>query len=512
MGMEKELKKLDELEREARSGGGPKRIEKQHAAGKLTARERLDLLLDKGSFVELGMFAQHQCYDFGMEKRRPWGDGVITGYGKIDGRLVYVYAQDFTVMGGSVGRVHGQKVAEAHRMAREAGVPIIGLIDSAGGRIQEGGGYSQIFYENVITSGVVPQISAVMGNCSGGGVYSPALTDFIIMIEKVSQMFIAGPAVVKAATGADLTPQELGGTHIHSRISGVCDLVASDDKSCIQLIKDLLSYLPSNYREMAERKECNDPPDRVEESLCELVPVDAKRSYDMRKVIQAIVDRGDFLEIKPDWAKNIITGFARLNGYSVGIIANQPKFLAGVIDCDASDKAARFINICNAFNIPLINLVDVPGYLPGLKEEKKGIIRHGAKMLYAYGRATVPKITCYIRKSYGGATPAMCSKPMGTDVAMGWPTTEIAVMGAEGAVNVLYRKELAEAEDREKVFEEKVKEYRENFNTPYYAASRRMIDMIIRPQETRLNLILTLEMLINKRETKPEKRHGIMPV
>lgn len=513
MGMENELKKFEEMQEEARKGGGSKAVDRQHAEGKLTARERVELLIDKGSFIELGMFAQHQCHDFGMEKRRPWGDGVITGYGKVDGRSVCVYAQDFTVMGGSVGQVHGQKMAEIHRRSREAGVPIIGLIDSAGGRIQDGGGYSQVFLEHIKSSGIVPQISAIMGPCSGGGVYSPALTDFIIMIDnKASQMFIAGPAVVKAATGVDLTTQELGGTPIHSRISGVCDLVAEDERSCIELIKDLLSYLPSNYNVMAERGECSDPPDRRDESLCDIVPVESHKYFDMKKVIAAIVDHGNFREIKPAWAKNIITCFARLHGYSVGIIASQPRFLGGALDCDASDKASRFVSICDAFNIPIIHLVDVPGYLPGLKEEQKGIIRHGAKMLYAVGSATVPKITCYIRKAYGGSLPGMCSKAMGADIVMGWPTSEVAVMGAEGAVNVLFREDIARAEDKQKFVEEKVREYRDNFSTPYYAASRRTVDMIIRPQETRLNMIMVLENLMKRKEERPTRKHGIFPV
>lgn len=511
--MKKEkLKELIELEQQAKLGGGKEAIEEQHKLGKLTADERIDALFDKGSFVEMDMFAQHQCYDFGSEKKRPFRDAVITGYGEIEGRKVFAYAQDFTVMGGSVGFTHAQKVARLKKLARDMKAPIVALLDSGGGRIQEGSGaYSLIFYEDIITSGVVPQISAVVGNCAGGGVYSPALTDFIIMVDGTSQMFIAGPRVIKEATGEEISKQELGGAKPHSRISGVCDFVTKNDRDCLQTVRKLLSYLPSSYLEKPPRIDTGDDPDRCDESLAEVVPDDTRTPFDMRKIILKAVDNREFLEVKKNFAGNIVTGFARLGGYSVGIVANQPMVYAGCIDCDASDKAARFYRTCDSFNVPIITLADVPGYLPGIKEEYKGIIRHGAKMLYGYTEATVPKITCIIRKAYGGAFAAMGSKAMGADVVLAWPSTEMAIMGSEAAVTVLYRKEIEKAKDKGQFMRQKIQEYKEKFSSPYFYASRQQIDIIIKPQETRAYLIKMLKMLRDKVEVREGKKHGNTP-
>jgi acetyl-CoA carboxylase carboxyltransferase component len=512
-GMKDEIEKLRKIEEAARAGGGQKHIEEQHRLGKLTARERIDHLMDAGTFVEVTLLAQHQCTDFGMEKNRPWGDGVITGYGKVEGRLVFLYAQDSTVMGGSVGQVHGQKIASLIRMARQASAPMVGLIDSGGGRIQEGSGaYSLIFAENVESSGVIPQISAIMGNCAGGGVYSPAITDFIFMVDKTSQMFITGPLVIKEVTGQEVGSQELGGARVHSHISGVADFVGQNDLECLSKVKKLLSYLPSNYTQRAPVIPSLEDPERCEEGLAEILPGSAKKVFDMRRLISLIVDHGEFLEVKGGFARNMFTGFARMNGKPVGIVANNPLFLAAAIDCDASDKAARFIRTCDCFNLPLISLVDVPGYLPGIKEEHKGIIRHGAKMLYAWKEATVPKVTCIIRKAYGGAFAAMSNKEMGSDLVLAWPTTEVAIMGAEGAVRILYRREIDKAEDKNKVREEKIQEYREKFMTPYYGASKRQLDILIRPQETRPQIIKALEMLENKKVSRAERKHGNIPL
>ena len=513
MGIKEKLAELARMEKEAMDGGGKKRIDRQHSEGKLTARERLDLLVDKGSFVELNMMAQHQCHDFGMEKKRPLGDGVVTGYGNINGRKVFVYAQDFTVSGGSVGFTHSEKTCNVIRMARESGVPVVGLIDSSGARIQEGSGaYSMIFYENVMASGVVPQISAIMGNCAGGGVYSPALTDFILMVEGKSQMFITGPGVIKAVTGQEVGMQELGGAKPHSTVSGVCDLVAEDDEDCLEMIKSLLKFLPSNYKEKPRRVDTDDDPNRCDEGLLEIVPENLRAPFDMHRIITKVVDKGDFLEIKPKFAPNMITGFARLDGYTVGIVANQSFAIAGVIDCDASDKAARFYRFCDSFNIPIITFVDVPGYLPGVDQEYKGIIRHGAKMLYGFCEATVPKLTCIIRKAYGGAFAAMGPKVMGADMVFAWPTAEVAVMGPEGAVDILFRKGMESAEDKAQFKKEKVEEYREKFTTPYFGASTQRIDVIINPSETRPHLIKALEILKDKAQTIPDRKHGLMPV
>ncbi len=511
--MRKQLARLSELEEEAKRGGGQKAIDKQHAQGKLTARERLDLLFDKGTFVEINMLAQHQCHDFGLEKIKPWGDGIITGYGKVNGRLVFAYAHDATILAGAGGHTHAAKISHIMRMAGKSRAPIVGLIDSAGGRIQEGSGtLSQIFYENIVLSGVVPQISAIMGNCSGGAVYSPALTDFIFMVKGTSQMFITGARIIKEVTGEEISLEDLGGAKAHSEISGVCDIVARNDEECLQTIRKLLGFLPSSYIEKPPVVDTGDDPNRCDESLLEIVPESPKGAYDMRAIITRIVDNGDFLEVKKAFARNIITSFARLGGYSVGIVANQPQVLAGSLDCDAADKATRFYRFCDCFNIPIICLVDAPGYLPGVKEEYKGVIRHGAKMLYGYTEADVPKVSVVIRKAYGGSYVAMGSKTQGADIAFAWPSAEIAVMGAEGAVRILYRKEIEAAENKEEVIRQKTEEYREKFSTPYYAASRQMIDALIRPQETRPQLIKALKALQNKHEKKPTKKHGNMPV
>jgi acetyl-CoA carboxylase carboxyltransferase component len=508
-----EIEKLRRVEEAARTGGGQKYIDQQHRLGKLIARERIDHLLDPGSFVEVNMLAQHQCTDFGMEKNRPLGDGVITGYGKMDGRVVFLYAQDFTVMGGSVGQIHGQKIASLIRMARQASAPMIGLIDSAGGRIQEGSGaYSLIFAENIESSGVVPQVSVIMGNCAGGGVYSPALTDFIFMVDKTSQMFITGPLVIKEVTGQEVGSQELGGARVQSQISGVADFIGQNDLDCLAKVKKLLSYLPSHSGQEAPAIPSLDDPERCEEALADVLPQSPKKVYDMRRIISLIVDHGEFFEVKGGFARNMATGLARMNGKPVGIVANNPLFLASAIDCDAADKAARFIRTCDCFNIPLISLVDVPGYLPGVKEEHKGIIRHGAKMLYAWKEATVPKVTCIIRKAYGGAFAAMSNKEMGADLVLAWPTTEIAIMGAEGAVRILYRREIDAAEDKNRVREEKIQEYREKFMTPYYTAAKRQLDILIRPQESRPQIIRALEMLENKKVIRTERKHGNIPL
>jgi len=512
--MRASLEKLEQLEKQIRIGGTDKAVDRQHKAGKLTARERVDLFFDAGSFVELDLFARHECHDFGMEKNRPYGDGVITGYGKVNGRLVYAYAQDFTVLGGTVGLKHAQKVSHIMRMARKTMSPIIGLIDSGGARIQEGmrGTYSLLFAENIDTSGVVPQIFAIMGNCAGGGVYSPILGDFIFMVEGKSQMFITGPNVIKAVTGEDIDAQSLGGSEPQSSIAGNCDFVVKNDEECLNEVKRLLNFLPSSYQEKPPIVDTGDSLDRCDDDLIDIVPDNPKRAFDMRRVISSVVDNGDFLEVKAKYAKNIITGFARIGGYPVGIVANQPKVKAGCLDCDTSDKAAKFYRTCDCFNVPIITFTDVPGYLPGVAEEYKGIIRHGAKMLYAYREATVPKINCIIRKAYGGSLFAMGSKTMGADIVFSWPSAEIAVMGADGAVSVLYKKELEAAEDKVAFKTKKAEEYRDHFSTPYWSASVQVVDAIISPAKTRPTLIKALEMLWNKVEERPPRKHGNIPL
>ncbi len=507
---------LEEWRKKALEGGGEERIKKQHEKGKLTARERLERLLDEGSFVEIGMFAQSRATEFGMDKKRYPGDGVVTGYGTINGRLVFVYAQDFTVLGGSLGEMHAEKICRVLDLAMENGAPVIGLNDSGGARIQEGvdslKGYGEIFFRNTIASGVIPQIAVIMGPCAGGAVYSPAIMDFTVMVDKKSYMFITGPQVIKAVTGEDVDFESLGGAMVHNQKSGNAHLIARDEDEALNMVKLLLSYIPSNNMEDPPVMETGDPPDRMDYSLDTVIPEDPKKSYDVKDVINSVMDRGTFFELQPYYAPNIVIGFARLNGRSVGVVANQPKVLAGVLDINASDKAARFVRFCDAFNIPIITFMDVPGYLPGVAQEHGGIIRHGAKLLYAYSEATVPKITVILRKAYGGSYIAMGSKHLRADIVYAWPTAEIAVMGPEGAVNIVFRKEIKEAEDPEKRRLELIGEYRKKFANPYVAASRLYVDDVIYPHETRPKLIQALEMLQNKREERPMKKHGNIPL
>lgn len=510
------LEELFRRKEKISAGGGEKRIERQHKAGKMTARERIAKLLDPDSFVELDAFVRHRCTDFGMDEVEAPGEGVVTGYGTINGRTVYVFAQDFTVMGGSLGEMHARKICKIMDLALKTGVPLIGINDSGGARIQEGvdalSGYGQIFYRNTIASGVIPQISVIMGPCAGGAVYSPALTDFVFMVEGTSYMFITGPEVIKAVTGEEVTPEELGGAMTHNATSGVAHFKARNEEECLEAIRRLLSFLPDNNLQDPPLVETGDDPGRMDKSLREIVPPEPNRAYDVRDIITRIVDRGDFMEVQPYYAQNIVIGFARLNGRTIGIVANQPKILAGCLDINASDKAARFIRFCDAFNIPLVNLVDVPGFLPGTAQEYGGIIRHGAKMLYAYSEATVPKLTVILRKSYGGAYLAMCSRDLGADQVFAWPNAEIAVMGPEGAANIIFRKEIKESADPQKTRDERIAEYRERFANPYVAASRGYVDDVIDPAETRVRLIAALEMLVSKRETRPAKKHGNIPV
>ncbi|MCS6907385.1 MAG: acyl-CoA carboxylase subunit beta [Anaerolineales bacterium] len=510
------IQKLRELRAQSCLGGGEERIRAQHERGKLTARERIDLLLDKGTFRELDAFVVHRTYDFDLDKQRYLGDSVVTGWGKIDGRLVYVFSQDFTVFGGSLGEAHAEKICKIMDMAMKNGAPVIGLNDSGGARIQEGvvslGGYANIFLRNTLASGVIPQISVIMGPCAGGAVYSPALTDFIIMVRNSSFMFITGPEVVKAVTHEDVTFEELGGAAVHSEISGVCHLAADSEADALYLVRKLLSYIPQNNLEDPPFVPTPDDPLRMEEELDEIVPDDPQKPYDMREIIRLIVDEGIFFEIQENYAQNIVIGFARLGGHSVGIVANQPAVLAGVLDIKSSEKAARFVRFCDAFNIPLVTFVDVPGFMPGVSQEHGGIIRAGAKLLYAYCEATVPKLTVVTRKAYGGAYDVMSSKHIRGDLNLAWPSAEIAVMGPEGAVNIIFRKEIAKAEDPQKRREELVREYREKFANPYIAAGRGYIDDVIEPHETRPRLINALEMLGNKRDTNPPKKHGCIPL
>jgi len=508
-------KKLQEL-KEKTGRGEEKAVAKQRAEGKLTARERVHKLLDAGTFVEEFMLAETPSMDFGMAERKRPGDGVITGYGKIDGRTVYVFAQDFTVIAGTVGAAHAEKIAYCIETARKIGVPLIGLYDSAGARIQEGldvtRAIGKIFYQNSITSGAVPQISAIMGPCIGVAAYSPALTDFIIMVKGTSQMFITGPSVIKEVTGEDVSMEELGGAKIHSEVSGVADAVAPDDEDCLKQIRELLAYIPSSASQKPPRTEPSDDPNRLIEDMESLVPEDARKPYDVRNVIRRLVDNQDFFELKPKWARNLVTGFGRLDGRPVGFVANQPMFLAGSLDVDCSDKAARFIRFCDAFNIPIVTLVDVPGYLPGTKQERLGIIRHGAKMLYAYAEASVPKITVYLRKGYGGAKQAMCTREMGADQVFVWPGVELAVMGAAGAVGVLYKKEIEQAANPEEMRRQKLDEFSEKFSGPFEAMAKQYAHGAIMPAETRLRLVQALEMLETKQEDRPRRKHGLMPV
>lgn len=510
------MKDLKEREEKVRAGGGEKRVKAQHEKGKLTARERIDLLLDKDSFVELDLLVEHRCSNFGMDKVEAPGEGVVTGYGTINERLIYVFAQDFTVIGGSLGEMHAKKICKVLDMAMKMGAPCIGVNDSGGARIQEGvdslSGYGQLFYRNTIASGVIPQISIIVGPAAGGAVYSPAIMDFVFMVKNVGIMHITGPDVIKAVTGEVVTSEKLGGAMTHNRKSGVAHFAAENEEEVYQMVRELMGYLPSNNMENTPQVECKDDPNRMEEVLLNIVPTDPNKPYEMRDVIKYIMDEGDFFESQAYYATNMITGFARLNGQSIGIIANQPKVLAGCLDIDASDKAARFIRFCDAFNIPILTLVDVPGFLPGSAQEYGGIIRHGAKLLYAYSEATVPKITLIVRKSYGGAYLAMCSRDLGADQVIAWPTAEIAVMGSQGAANIIFRKEIAKADNPEKVRQEKIDEFQLKFSNPYEAAKRGYVDMVIDPRETRPRLITTFEMLSTKRESRPAKKHGNFPV
>jgi len=502
--------KFEQLDKQASLGGGVTKIEKQHAAGRMTARERIDALLDKGTFCEIDKLVNHRCTRFGMDKKQIPGDGVVCGYGTIDGRRVFVYAYDFTVHGGSLSETNAAKIVKVQTLALKNGAPIIGLNDSGGARIQEGitglAGYASIFYQNTMASGVIPQLTAILGPCAGGACYSPALTDFIFMVNEKSHMFITGPDVVKAVTNEVVDKEELGGAYTHSSKSGVAHFMYSTEEETLMQMRELLSFLPSNNMEDAPIVACTDDKNRTEESLQTVVPEDPNQPYDIKDVIEPVVDDRYFFEVMPHFAKNIVVGFARLGGQTVGIVANQPAFLAGVLDINASDKAARFIRFCDCFNIPLITFEDVPGFLPGTAQEHDGIIRHGAKIVYAYAEATVPKITLITRKAYGGAYIVMSSKMIGADINLAWPQAEIAVMGASGAINILYRN----ATDEEKA--EAVREYEEEFSNPYRAAERGLIDEIIMPRDTRKKLIRALEMARNKNQSNPPKKHGNIPL
>ncbi|WP_416197268.1 MAG: Propionyl-CoA carboxylase carboxyltransferase subunit [Sporanaerobacter sp.] len=510
------VEKLIEAKKQIKLGGGEKRIEKQHNAGKHTARERLDLLFDEGSFIEIDAFVKHRCTNFGMENVDAPADGIVTGYGTVNGRLVFAYAQDFTVLGGSLGEMHAAKICKVQEMAMKMGAPIVGFNDSGGARIQEGvdalSGYGKIFFRNTLASGVIPQISVIMGPSAGGAVYSPALTDFIFMVEKTSMMFITGPQVIKTVTGEEVSQEELGGAMTHNKISGVAHFVDSSEEECIERIKRLLSFLPSNNLEDPPFIETSDDINRIEDKLNEIVPDNPNKPYDMKEIITTIADDGDFFEVQPYFAQNIIVGFIRLNGSTVGVIANQPKVLAGCLDINASDKAARFIRTCDAYNIPILNLVDVPGFLPGTEQEYGGIIRHGAKMLYAYSEATVPKVTLIIRKAYGGAYLAMCSKDLGADQVFAWPNAEIAVMGPDGAANIIFKNDIKNAEDPVEMRAKKIEEYRDTVANPYIAASRGYVDDVIVPSTTRQRLVSAFDMLQSKRENRPSKKHGNIPL
>jgi propionyl-CoA carboxylase beta chain len=507
---------FEELERRAELGGGEDRLRRQHDAGKLTARERIDLLFDAGSFQEVDKLVTHRCRDFGMEDQIVPGDGVVAGHGRVDGRPVYAFAQDFTVFGGSLSETNAAKIVKIMDLAVKMGAPVVGLNDSGGARIQEGvlslGGYADIFLRNTLASGVIPQISAIMGPCAGGAVYSPAITDFNVMVEGTSYMFVTGPDVIRTVTHEDVTKEQLGGAHTHNEISGVAHFAVPDDRECLRLIRELLSYLPGNNIDEPPRRPTTDPVNREDEALDRLVPDSPNQPYDMHDLVRAVADDGEFLEVHQHFARNLIVGFAHLGGRSVGIVANQPAHLAGTLDIDASVKGARFVRFCDAFNIPLVTFEDVPGFLPGTRQEYGGIIRHGAKLLYAFAEATVPKLTVITRKAYGGAYCVMSSKHIRTDVNFAWPSAEIAVMGPEGAVNVLYRRELDAAEDPAAQRALRVAEFREKFANPYIAASRGFVDAVIRPHETRPRLIAALATLATKRDRNPPKKHGNIPL
>ncbi len=514
----REIEELRRREAAAEAGGGADRRARERAAGKLSARERIALLLDEGSFEELDKFVTHQCSDFGMQEQRPPGDGLVTGFGRIDGRLVYVFAQDFTVFGGSLSQANAQKICKIMDLAMRVGAPVIGLNDSGGARIQEGvlslAGYADIFLRNTLASGVIPQISAILGPCAGGAVYSPAITDFIFMTAETSYMFVTGPEVIKTVTHEEVTKHQLGGAMTHNATSGVAHFAARDDAECLAMIRELLSFLPSNNLEDPPRRPSADPPDRAEQALDDLVPADPMVPYDMREAIRAVADDGYFFEVQEHFAKNLVIGFARLDGRPAGIVANQPAVLSGVLDINASVKGARFVRFCDAFNIPLVTFEDVPGFLPGTEQEFGGIIRHGAKLLYAFAEATVPKLTVITRKAYGGAYCVMSSKHIRTDANFAWPTAEIAVMGPEGAVNIVYKRELDRAPEdrREQLRREKIAEFRARFANPYVAAERGYIDAVIEPRQTRARLIGALQALENKRDSNPRKKHGNIPL
>lgn len=514
--MQEKINELKKRKEKIEEAGGKDKIEERHAKGKLTARERILHLLDEGTFCEIDAFIEHRCSDFGMEKNKVAGEGVVTGYGKINGRQVCVYAQDFTVIGGSLGQMHAAKICKVQDMAIKLGCPCIGINDSGGARIQEGidslRGYGDIFYRNVQASGVIPQICVIMGPCAGGAVYSPALMDFIFMTDKSSNMFITGPQVVKAVTGEQVSAEDLGGAFVHSKTSGVASLMFPDEISTLEGVKKLLSYIPQNNLEDVPLENTNDDPNRNDEELSNILPDSPNKPYDIKEIIKRVVDNGEFFELQPLFATNIVICFARLDGKSVGIIANQPNSMAGVLDINAADKAARFIRFCDSFNIPLVTLVDTAGYLPGVGQEHNGVIRHGAKLLYAYSEATAPKITLIIRKSYGGAYIAMCSKHLGADMVYAWPSAEIAVMGPDGAANIIFKKEIDKAEDPKKMRAEKIEEYKKEFANPYRAAVRGYVDDVIEPEYTRSYLINALHLLVSKRETRLPRKHGNIPL
>lgn len=513
------MNKLDDLrerKQKVELGGGVERIEKQHAKGKLTARERIHLLFDEGTFVELDAFVKHRCTNFGMEKVNAPAEGVVTGYGQVNGRVVYAFSQDFTVVGGSLGEMHASKICKVLEYAVKVGAPVVGLNDSGGARIQEAvdalSGYGKIFFRNTIASGVIPQITAIMGPCAGGAVYSPALNDFIFMVDKTSQMFITGPQVIKTVTGEEVSAEALGGAMTHNATSGVAQFYEQNDETCISEIRRLLSFLPSNNTEVAPLFETEDDINRIIEEFNTIIPDNPNKPYDVKDIIHALADGGDFMEYQEHFAKNIVTGFIRLNGRSVGVIANQPKFLAGCLDINASDKAARFVRTCDCYNIPLLNLVDVPGFLPGTAQEYGGIIRHGAKMLYAYSEATVPKVTLILRKAYGGSYLAMCCKELGADIVLAWPTAQIAVMGASGAAEIIFRKEIKGADDPVAERQRLIDNYEAEFSTPYKAAERGFVDDVIEPAASRARLVDAFNMLSSKRENRPGKKHGNIPL
>lgn len=515
MDMYDKINELYDKKRTIEMGGGDARIEKQHAKGKLTARERIDLLLDEGTFVEINPFVQHRTVDFGMAGLEGPGDGVVTGYGKVNGRPVYLFSQDFTVFGGALGEMHANKIANVMDLAAKNGAPFIGINDSGGARIQEGvlslDGYGKVFYRNSVFSGVIPQISVIMGPCAGGAVYSPAITDFILMVDKTSQMFITGPKVIETVTGEKISAEGLGGSKVHNSVSGNAHFRAADEQAAIDQIKQLLSYLPQNNEEKAPRFEFQEE-DHERPELLDIVPIDQTKAYDVRKVIEQVVDTDSFMEVQKDFAKNIVVGFARIDGESVGLVCNQPKVLAGGLDIDSSDKLARFVRTCDSFNVPIITFEDVSGFFPGVKQEHGGIIRHGAKILYAYSEATVPKITVILRKAYGGAYVALNSKAIGADMVFAWPNAEIAVMGASGAANIIHAGEIAKSADPEATRAQKIEEYKEKFANPYVAASHGLVDDVIDPRDTRIKLMQSLEMLRNKKESRPAKKHGNIPL